>query len=364
MNLIYLIILLPTVPIIGWAVYTKLKKQNFLEAFLVGSPGVIVLLNAFILHARLFSTVSSWVHWVQLLLTSLIVPLAYIYFSRQMGRRFNNETNVMHLGLMLLLLLPNCVIPLSDKLPASDFALREFSIQVVDENKELFYIYTGDLIMLMQSLLTMLRMVPMTRTLRQNHLKFNKRMYAFGLWWILAIIFIITVALGNIEFYATPLGSTYYFGTLSGLVVSIYLLLALNLDLNPIRTEEGEAVEDLNAYVSQRQSAHLALIRQIVEVDKAYLQVGYRTEDMVKALNSERPYLSHLMKEYFGKTFSQYINEHRLAHAEKLLLTTDLTLTEIANQSGFGDAGYMSRIFKIVYNITPRQWQKNNMTQE
>ena len=53
-----------------------------------------------------------------------------------------------------------------------------------------------------------------------------------------------------------------------------------------------------------------------------------------------------LFKKVIGKTFVEYQNFIRIRRAEKLLITTDRTITNIAFETGFGSVAYFNRVFK------------------
>lgn len=63
-------------------------------------------------------------------------------------------------------------------------------------------------------------------------------------------------------------------------------------------------------------------------------------------------------KKTVGDTPMNYINTLRLANVHKLLLNTDLPLTEIAKRTGFETADYMSRIFKKIHGMSPTKFRK------
>jgi AraC-like DNA-binding protein len=81
---------------------------------------------------------------------------------------------------------------------------------------------------------------------------------------------------------------------------------------------------------------------------------------------SEAASLIHLSESAFckffkrvsGKTFSGYVNDIRIAHACKLLIETDLSVLQIANNSGFDSLTYFNRTFLIKKGITPRGFRK------
>jgi transcriptional regulator GlxA family with amidase domain len=81
--------------------------------------------------------------------------------------------------------------------------------------------------------------------------------------------------------------------------------------------------------------------------------------------------MEHLAQElgvsysWFRSTFAahtglsphRYLLEFRLAHARSLLAGTEMSIKEIAVQSGFGDEFYFSRLFRLRLNVTPSQWR-------
>ena len=63
--------------------------------------------------------------------------------------------------------------------------------------------------------------------------------------------------------------------------------------------------------------------------------------------------LIRLFKEVIGETPVEYIVNVRVEHALKLLAEDEFSITEIAEQSGFGSVAYMTRVFKQKLGVTP-----------
>ncbi|MBQ6798554.1 MAG: AraC family transcriptional regulator [Oscillospiraceae bacterium] len=59
------------------------------------------------------------------------------------------------------------------------------------------------------------------------------------------------------------------------------------------------------------------------------------------------------------KTPFEYLLDYRVQVAERLLRTTDLSITEIALQTGFSDSAYFSRQFRELRKMSPSQYRKN-----
>lgn len=95
-----------------------------------------------------------------------------------------------------------------------------------------------------------------------------------------------------------------------------------------------------------------------------YIQDNYSgritNTDCGKALNYNPCYLNRLMVENFGISLHQYILRYRLSMATKLLLTTDLTIAEIAEQTGFQNSSRFSNYFKEVMGERPLKYRQYN----
>ena len=71
-------------------------------------------------------------------------------------------------------------------------------------------------------------------------------------------------------------------------------------------------------------------------------------------------------KSAIGQTLHEYVEEQRIKAAVNLLLTTNLTLTQISLQCGFSSQSYFSYVFKRKMKTTPRKYveQINRLYEE
>jgi AraC-like DNA-binding protein len=70
-------------------------------------------------------------------------------------------------------------------------------------------------------------------------------------------------------------------------------------------------------------------------------------------------YVSHLIKRETGKNLKELINERRMDRAKHLLRLTALRLDEIAEQTGYADPAYFSRLFKSHTGQSPRGFRES-----
>ncbi|WP_257029263.1 GH39 family glycosyl hydrolase [Neobacillus driksii] len=93
-----------------------------------------------------------------------------------------------------------------------------------------------------------------------------------------------------------------------------------------------------------------------------YIQSNYREplslEEVAGIHYLSIPYLSKFFKKQTGKTFSQYLNEIRLAHAVNELVNSDKPITRIALDNGFPNLASFNRVFNESYQIKPVEYRK------
>jgi AraC family transcriptional regulator len=66
---------------------------------------------------------------------------------------------------------------------------------------------------------------------------------------------------------------------------------------------------------------------------------------------------NRVFKKLMGQSPRQYIMQHRMEIAKKLLTVTNLTLTEVAIQSGFYDASELGKRFRSYEGVTPMAYR-------
>lgn len=80
--------------------------------------------------------------------------------------------------------------------------------------------------------------------------------------------------------------------------------------------------------------------------------------DLAQALHLGESRASHLVKELFGRSYVELLNELRLRTAASLLRDSALTVTEVCLSSGFGDAAHFHRCFRKRFATTPLKYRR------
>jgi two-component system response regulator YesN len=69
-------------------------------------------------------------------------------------------------------------------------------------------------------------------------------------------------------------------------------------------------------------------------------------------------YLSQLFKQETGRSFLEYLTHCRIEAAKRLLVQSNLTISEIAFKLGYDMPSYFSEVFKKSEGLTPSQYRK------
>lgn len=72
--------------------------------------------------------------------------------------------------------------------------------------------------------------------------------------------------------------------------------------------------------------------------------------------------LSIAFKDIAGASFKDYLILYRIAEAKKLLVSTDLSVAEIAGQVGYSNVNNFIRIFRSRETLTPLQYRKQHQS--
>jgi AraC-like DNA-binding protein/ligand-binding sensor protein len=89
-------------------------------------------------------------------------------------------------------------------------------------------------------------------------------------------------------------------------------------------------------------------------------------QKIAEASGLSAPYFSTIFKDEMGENLSSYLNRLRVEKASRMLLETELSLSEIAGSCGFEDQSWFSKIFKSYTGMSPGKYrgQGGGMVQE
>jgi len=80
--------------------------------------------------------------------------------------------------------------------------------------------------------------------------------------------------------------------------------------------------------------------------------------DIAKSAGLHPNYAATLFRRTCGRSLLEFINEHRISHAQRLLATTDVKIIDLALMTGFGSPSRFYCAFKKTCAQTPRAYRR------
>ena len=100
----------------------------------------------------------------------------------------------------------------------------------------------------------------------------------------------------------------------------------------------------------------------LAETARNYLYKNYPdricVRDLCQALGCSRSNLFAAYKKRYGTTVHETLTEVRLQAAERRLCGSDAPISEVAEQCGFSDQSYFTKVFAARYGKVPSEYRK------
>ncbi len=118
--------------------------------------------------------------------------------------------------------------------------------------------------------------------------------------------------------------------------------------------------EYINTRIDYRKSAkYTALMNKIVKkINTCYTDKNLSLDSIADSVNMSSIYLGRLFKKITSKSVADYMNEIRLGKAKELLISTENSVNEIADEIGFSSSNYFHATFKKAVGVTPNVYRQ------
>lgn len=123
----------------------------------------------------------------------------------------------------------------------------------------------------------------------------------------------------------------------------------------------NKAFSEVIGYVKASQMIEAVKATRLAQnyIDENY-QNSLTLEEVAGYVYLSPYYFSHMFKKEVGMTFVEYLTEKRIKKSQQLLMTTNMSISNIAKSVGYTDANYFSKVFKNITGITPGECRKNS----
>lgn len=102
--------------------------------------------------------------------------------------------------------------------------------------------------------------------------------------------------------------------------------------------------------------------RKVEQYLRGRLEHPLHVEDLARQVSLSVSHFFRAFKESFGTTPHLHIIRLRLELAQRLMLTTEDRLSQIALACGLADQASLSKLFRRELGDTPRAWRRRNLT--
>ncbi|WP_141499812.1 AraC family transcriptional regulator [Paenibacillus luteus] len=119
-----------------------------------------------------------------------------------------------------------------------------------------------------------------------------------------------------------------------------------------------------SAETAKQSSKSSASVWPIIHYIHRHYQDELALSDLASRFSLSVSRISEVIKQTTGQTFVHFLHDLRLRHACSLLVSTDMNVSEIALEVGYGSYKTFSRIFRETKGIVPKDYRKMKLNQD
>lgn len=146
-----------------------------------------------------------------------------------------------------------------------------------------------------------------------------------------------------------------YFGTSDYKELTIFsLLITFIVSLGRNHINENAMFPNVRIY---KQKEYIQKFNDVLDYIDSHYMEDLSLDDVASSIGFSKYHFTRIFKQYTNSTFYSYLSYRRIKIAEGLLAEVDLSITEIALQSGFSSISTFNRIFKQQKGCTPTEYR-------
>lgn len=326
MNL-FLLILMPAVAAMAYAVINAVRRN---DVFSVCCLCVISLLASarFVLIALHFGGLdyAPWMNVVESLASMYVIPAMYIFLCDQCGTSWKNMESAVLVCLPLVTFIPG----LGD---------------------------SRTVVVVTMCIVVTLCMIRLAFRIHKYGLKPTTPLIFYYLWMFTLLGFTAYSFIFSLHESELFTQRIVFIALYSVLITLGFAFIPYSFKVSAIVEDNGTPVH-LDAYMETNRRLEVSL-RKLMEEDKIFLTPSIYIDDLAQMMNTNRTYVTRLMRQVYGQSYTDYVNQSRVEYSKQLLLTTKMGVEDIAMASGFLNASSYCRVFKRLENNSPIAWRNS-----
>jgi len=99
-------------------------------------------------------------------------------------------------------------------------------------------------------------------------------------------------------------------------------------------------------------------LKPVIDYVESHINDRIAVEDACGLANMSYYYFVKFFKKMMGLSFTEYVNFRKIKRAEQLLLTRDLSVSEVGDQIGMANMAHFYKMFKRFNGCSPKEFQR------
>lgn len=99
-------------------------------------------------------------------------------------------------------------------------------------------------------------------------------------------------------------------------------------------------------------------LKPVLDYVENHLTDRIQVEDVCKIANMSYYYFVKYFKKTIGLSFTEYVNYRKVKWAERILLTKDMSISEVGERIGMPNMAHFYKMFKKYNDCSPKQFQR------
>ena len=113
-------------------------------------------------------------------------------------------------------------------------------------------------------------------------------------------------------------------------------------------------------FTTNKQHEYVQKFMNICSYINEHCTEDVTVDELASIAGFSKFHFARLFKQFTNVSYYDYLTRKRIEHAEALLITPDISITEVAMQSGFNSLSTFNRVFKNVKGCTPSEYKGMN----
>jgi AraC-like DNA-binding protein/mannose-6-phosphate isomerase-like protein (cupin superfamily) len=99
-------------------------------------------------------------------------------------------------------------------------------------------------------------------------------------------------------------------------------------------------------------------LKPVLDFVESHVNGRISVEEACRLANMSYYYFVKFFKKIMGQSFTEYVNFRKIKRAEQLLLTRDMSVSEVGDQIGMANMAHFYKMFKRFNGCSPKEFQR------